>query len=60
MSNFPQLNGQLGGNSLGKLNGQITATRDFLNGVSGSASINMNQGKPSLGGLFEMIKLMIF
>jgi len=53
MSNFPQLNGELAGNSLGKLNGHVTATKDFGNGFTGSAKMNMNEGKPSLGGWLD-------
>ena len=51
MSNFPEFNGQLSGNSLGKLNGQVTVSQPFPNGMSPNATMNMNNGKPSLGGL---------
>ena len=53
MSNFPQLSGELTAKSLGKLNGHVTATKDFGNGFTGSAKMNIYEAKPSLGGWLD-------
>ena len=50
MSYTPQLNGSLGGNSLGKLSGQFTVTQPLPNNFSANATVNMFQGKATLGG----------